>query len=74
MNLNDSMSKLLKGADELKNHEIEEVDYLVDKLIPRGTLCSLVGESDTGKSSLQNSIKLLKKEVELHWMIMQNLV
>ena len=49
--LSDSVSELLKGADELKNQEIKEVDYLVDKLIPRGTLCSLVGESDTGKSS-----------------------
>ena len=52
MNLNDTMSKLLKGADELKNQQSEEIDYLVDKLIPRGALCSLVGESDTGKSSL----------------------
>ena len=46
------MAKFFKGADELKNQEIKEVDYLVDRLIPRGTLCSLVGESDTGKSSL----------------------
>ena len=52
MNLNDKMSRIFKGADELKNQEIKEVDYLVDQLIPRGTLCSLVGESDTGKSSL----------------------
>lgn len=50
--LNDEMSRFFKGADELKNQEIKEVDYLVDQLIPRGTLCSLVGESDTGKSSL----------------------
>ena len=40
------------GADQLKNQKLKEVDYLVDQLIPRGTLCSLVGESDTGKSSL----------------------
>ena len=52
MKLNDDMSKYFKGADELKNQEFKEVDYLVDRLIPRGTLCSLVGESDTGKSSL----------------------
>ena len=45
-------TKLFRGADELKNLEIREIDYLVDRLIPRGTLCSLVGESDTGKSSL----------------------
>ena len=51
-NLNAELAKILKGADELKNQEIKEVDYLVDRLIPRGTLCSLVGESDTGKSSL----------------------
>ena len=50
--LTDEMSKYFKGADQLKNQEIKEVDYLVDRLIPRGTLCSLVGESDTGKSSL----------------------
>ena len=50
--LNDQQSKLFKGADELKNQEIQEIDYLVDRLIPRGTLCTLVGESDTGKSSL----------------------
>ena len=50
--ITDEMSKYFKGADQLKNQEIKEVDYLVDRLIPRGTLCSLVGESDTGKSSL----------------------
>ena len=50
--INEEMSRLFKGADQLKNQEIKEVDYLLDKLIPRGTLCSLVGESDTGKSSL----------------------
>lgn len=51
-NLNDEMSKLFLGADQLKGKEIKEIDYLVDKLIPRGALCALVGESDTGKSSL----------------------
>ena len=50
--LTDEMSEYFKGADQLKNQKIKEVDYLVDRLIPRGTLCSLVGESDTGKSSL----------------------
>jgi len=50
--LDAEMANFFKGADELKNQEIKEVDYLVDRLIPRGTLCSLVGESDTGKSSL----------------------
>jgi RecA-family ATPase len=36
----------------IKNKDYKEVEYLVDKLIPKGTLCALVGESDTGKSSL----------------------
>ena len=40
------------GADKLKNMEIEGIEYLVEGLIPKGTLCALVGESDTGKSSL----------------------
>ena len=40
------------GADKLIKLENNEIEYLVDKLIPRGTLCALVGESDTGKSSL----------------------
>ena len=34
-NLNYEHSKLFKGADELKNQEIKEVDYLY-RLIPRG--------------------------------------
>ena len=50
--INAEMARLFKGADELKNQEITEIDYLVDRLLPRGTLCSLVGESDTGKSSI----------------------
>lgn len=57
-NLNADMARFFKGADELKNQEIKEVDYLVDQLIPRGTLCSLVGESDTGKSSLLRQLAL----------------
>ena len=50
--LDAELAKFFRGADELKNQEIKEIDYLLDRLIPRGTLCSLVGESDTGKSSL----------------------
>ena len=46
------ISKIFKGADEIKSLDLTSIDYLVDKLIPRGTLCALVGESDTGKSSL----------------------
>ena len=40
------------GANELKNMDLKNVEYLVEDLIPKGTLCALVGESDTGKSSL----------------------
>lgn len=50
--LNGKLSKFLIGADVIKNKDYKEVEYLVDKLIPKGTLCALVGESDTGKSSL----------------------
>jgi len=50
--LTPNLSKIFIGADQLKNKELKEVDYLVDQLFPRGTLCALVGESDTGKSSL----------------------
>jgi len=50
--LNKQLSEVFLGADELKERDFKEVDYLVDQLIPRGTLCALVGESDTGKSSL----------------------
>ena len=49
---NGTLSKFLIGADVVKNKNYKEVEYLVDKLIPKGTLCALVGESDTGKSSL----------------------
>ena len=52
LKLNGKLSKFLIGADVIKNKNYKEVEYLVDKLIPRGTLCALVGESDTGKSSL----------------------
>ena len=52
LKLNGKSSKFLIGADVIKNKNYKEVEYLVDKLIPKGTLCALVGESDTGKSSL----------------------
>ena len=52
LKLNGKLSKFLIGADVIKNKNYKEVEYLVDKLIPKGTLCALVGESDTGKSSL----------------------
>ena len=47
-----SLSKLFIGADVIKRKDHNEIKFLVYKLIPRGTLCALVGESDTGKSSL----------------------
>lgn len=50
--VNDRLDKLLIGADVIKNKDYKDIDYLVDKLIPKSTLCALVGESDTGKSSL----------------------
>jgi RecA-family ATPase len=40
------------SADVIKNRDFKEIEYVVDKLIPRGSLCALAGESDTGKSSL----------------------
>ena len=46
------LKKLLIGADIIKNKNYSEIEYLVEELIPKGTLCALVGESDTGKSSL----------------------
>lgn len=51
-NLSPGVSKIFIGADQLKNQDLKEVDYLIEKLVPRGALCALVGESDTGKSSL----------------------
>ena len=46
------MSTNFIRADKLKNMDLKNVEYLVEDLIPKGTLCALVGESDTGKSSL----------------------
>ena len=53
-----SLNKLFIGADIIKNKNYNEIEFLVDKLIPRGTLCALVGESDTGKSSLLRQLAL----------------
>ena len=50
--VNTKLEKLFIGADKIKNMNFTEIDFLVDKLIPKATLCALVGESDTGKSSL----------------------
>ena len=53
-----SLKKLFIGADEIKNKDYDSIEFLVDKLIPQGTLCALVGESDTGKSSLLRQLAL----------------
>jgi RecA-family ATPase len=53
-----SLKKLFIGADEIKNKNYNRIEFLVDKLIPMGTLCALVGESDTGKSSLLRQLAL----------------
>jgi RecA-family ATPase len=56
--LKGSLKKLFIGADEIKNKDYDSIEFLVDKLIPQGTLCALVGESDTGKSSLLRQLAL----------------
>ncbi len=43
------LNNLFLGADKIFNQNHQKIDFLVDKLIPKGTLCALVGESDTGK-------------------------
>ena len=53
-----NLKKLFIGADEIKNKDYDSIEFLVDKLIPQGTLCALVGESDTGKSSLLRQLAL----------------
>ncbi len=37
------LSNIFLGADTIKNLDYKSTDYLLDKLIPRGTLCALVG-------------------------------
>jgi len=51
LKMSNRLHNLYIGADLLKNLEVEDQDFLVENLIPRGALCGLVGESDTGKSS-----------------------
>jgi len=58
LNFNGELPKVCIGADKIKNLDFTSIDYLVDELIPRGTLCALVGESDTGKSSLLRQLGL----------------
>ena len=47
--MSNRLSNIFLGADAIKNLDYKSTDYLLDKLIPRGTLCALVGESDTLK-------------------------
>lgn len=56
--LEGELDKLFIGADIIKNKDYDSIEFLVDKLIPQGTLCALVGESDTGKSSLLRQLGL----------------
>ena len=52
------LNNLFMGADKIFNQNHQKIDFLVDKLIPKGTLCALVGESDTGKSSFLRQLAI----------------
>ena len=52
------LNKIFIGADIIKNKNFKDIEFLVDKLIPKGTLCALVGESETGKSSMLRQFAL----------------
>ena len=52
------LNNLFLGADKIFNQNHQKIDFLVDKLIPKGTLCALVGESDTGKSSFLRQLAI----------------
>lgn len=49
--LNYRLAKIFISANTIYDKNFTEPEFLVDKLIPRGSLSALVGESDTGKSS-----------------------
>ena len=49
--LDKRLESLFKTADSIYNLKHNKGRFLVDKLIPKGALSALVGESDTGKSS-----------------------
>ena len=58
MEIKKELKNYFIGADEIRNLENLQEDFLVEKLIPKGTLCALVGESDTGKSSLLRQLAI----------------
>ena len=51
--VNDRLNKLLIGADVIKNKDYKDIDYLVDKLIPKSTLCALLEKVIQVKFSLR---------------------
>ncbi len=57
------MSTNFIRADKLKNMDLKNVEYLVEDLIPKGTLCALVGESDTGKVHCSDNLQYLSHMV-----------
>jgi hypothetical protein len=44
LKMSNRLHNLYIGADLLKNLEVEDQDFLVENLIPRGSLCGLVGD------------------------------
>lgn len=49
--INKKLRKLFIGADVIKNRDFKEIEYVVDKLIPRGSLCALALLSLLDKSN-----------------------
>ena len=66
--LSDRLEKIFIPADSLYNLERKEGKFLVDKLVPKGSLTGLVGESDTGKSSFlrQLAISIVYGDDDFH--------
>ena len=58
LNLDKRLESLFKTADSIYNLKHKKGQFLVDKLIPKGALSALVGESDTGKSSFLRQLAL----------------
>lgn len=56
--LSDRLEKIFIPANSLYNLEYKEGRFLVEKLIPKGSLTGLVGESDTGKSSFLRQLAI----------------
>jgi RecA-family ATPase len=58
MNLGDRLEKIFIPASSLYNLEYKDGKFLVEKLVPKGSLTGLVGESDTGKSSFLRQLAI----------------